>query len=61
MRPTTAQMFVKGLTNLRPSGLWGMLQQSACANQNAAQTIAALACVLFDKGLLQWVSLACIA
>jgi hypothetical protein len=54
-------MFVKGLTNLRPGGLWGMLQQSACANQNATQTIAALACVLFDKGLLQWVSLACIA
>jgi hypothetical protein len=52
MRPTAAQVFVQGLTNLRPGRLGGLLQQIAGTDQDAAQAIATLACVFFNEGLL---------
>ena len=53
MRAASAQVFVQCVANCFASGMWGVLQQRARADQYAAEAIPALASVLFHECLLQ--------
>src|SRR5690349_4557376 len=53
MGAAAAKIIVKGAGDVGPRRRWAAVEQRLGRHQNAAETIAALAGLLLDKGLLQ--------